>query len=314
MDLQLKKLQTQIDSLKLIKNPISVAWNLSCDNIDLEKENGWRGFGELFFNLPDLVFNKNAYHNQYHSAEAVLSASVLLNYEFEQIQRKLIGPFLLFSMLCHDVAHTGEHNNFNYELEQKAVNEISHYIEENRDILIYWKKNMQDVYGPWSLFFDTIKSIILGTDFKVGPLKNSKKYKLGNYKSQLKMLANEADILASCLSSLGPQRGALLALEQNDSKIGTWGGRCYFLKNLALYKSVSSQRLNINLHIKNQISVIDYYGAQHLDNLVKINGLDIVANAVASIVDCLDNNLSTKAQDYDFLLQLNNKKDKKIIL
>jgi hypothetical protein len=271
MNNDLNNLIHDINTIKFSNHPVLDSWEIACNNIGLKSNDSWREFGRIFSRHPDLNRQNiiNDYHNYLHSGEAILSSSILVKNEFTKIENKNIGPILLFSMMCHDIAHNGTHNTSDYELEIKAVNSMNQFVNDNPQILEFWNNNLAKEYGTWSNFSKTVEKIILGTDFKIGPKENSKQYiQNPNLKiNQLQMLANESDILPSCLSSLGPERGIKLAKEQKNPNVGTWKARQFFLQNLVIYCSNASQHLGIQAHIEKQLTAFSKYTPEYLDDL-----------------------------------------------
>ena len=217
----------------------------------------------MFLSHPDLQNSDNAYHNHFHTSEAIISGAYLAKAEFDNSSH--YGPILLFAMMGHDIAHNGGNNTYDYELEIKAVSSMEKFVSENPQIEKFWNKNFAKEYGSWENFSDTVSGIILNTDFKTGPRENSSNYKHGNSITQLKMLANEADILPSCISTLGPERGVMLGVEQNNPAVGSWKAREFFLDKLAVYASEASTKLEIPRHIKAQIKSIQSIGHDELE-------------------------------------------------
>lgn len=262
----IQQLLYKIEQINQSATPALDAWEESLHYIGLSFDSPWYPLGQLFVeHLKDLQFSPNSYHNQFHSAEAVLSAAYLIKSEFNSSTTlQYYAPILLFSMLCHDIEHNGSHNTYPYELEQKAVYAIKQCYEKTSQIQYVWDK-LIPLYGLWNQFLPIVEHIILGTDFKSGPIENSKNYQLiehnnfNNHTDNLKrlnMLANEADILLSVLSPTGIARGILLAEEQNQTQISSWAGRLFFLEKLVTYTSQASKQLDIQENIEQQIQNI----------------------------------------------------------
>lgn len=290
MNLQLEKLSLDIKTIRTHNNPVAYAWNQSFEIIGVS-DSKWRGFGHLFLNHPDLRHSTNEYHNEYHTAEAVISASYLARQEFDKITMTHSAPILLFSMLCHDIAHTGQSNTQHYELEKKAIHSLDEYVKTNPEIKEYWNEHLEKDYGNWNNFSKIIESVILNTDFEVGPKENAKNYQLGETFSQIKMLSNEADILPSCLAEFGPERAVMLAHEQSDPSVGSWRSREFFLENLVTYKSNASKRLEIDTHIQAQLDVIKFNGIEFLEHLTQSNGLENVVNDLIAEIKLAEGSL-----------------------
>lgn len=266
MNQLLKEITVEFEKNREELFPVKTAWMNSCLRIGLYPKDPFVKFGLLFSNHPDLIHSENKYHNQVHSADAIVGASFLAKEEFSEKELKINGSILIFAMMCHDIAHNGKHNNFDYELEKAAVSSFQSYIKNNPDMLTYWSQNLERQYGSWENFEKKIEAVILGTDFKNGPVVNLKNYKEDCINlNKIKLLANEADILPSCTSNLGPQLGLLLSQEQNNPGVGSWKGREFFLANLAKFGSTASQAVGIQSHIDAQLAVIQALGSSYLD-------------------------------------------------
>jgi hypothetical protein len=262
----LRNLVIEIEENRKSDSPVKRAWVNSCKRIGLESNDPFVQFGLKFANHPDLIHSDNKYHNHLHSADAIISSSFLAKEEFSNDDLKNNGALLIFSMMCHDIAHNGGHNNFDYELEKAAVKSMNDYMQSHQELLKYWNHNLINKYGSWEWFSNKVESVILGTDFKNGPKMN-----LLNYKKQqidmnrIHLLANEADILPSCTSKLGPKLGLLLALEQNNPNIGTWKSRELFISKLVNLGSIASEKIGIKEHIAKQIQIMHSIGIEELD-------------------------------------------------
>lgn len=254
MNNKLQQLVSDINKINTLNNPISLTWKISCHFIKADNCLAWLHFGEILSHHPE-INSINAYHNQYHSAEAIMSAAYLLQEEFDSETCSKVGPILLLAMMFHDVGHNGKHNTFPYELETIAYHSLSDYVERNNYLLDYWTEHLSPTYGDWKTFKHILKEIILGTDFVHGIKPNSLNYKTNNdsfHLSQLKVLANEADTLASCILDLGYERGERLATEWNNTNINSNENRIKFLSSVK-YTSDASYLLGINEHILEQI-------------------------------------------------------------
>jgi len=263
----LKNLTLEIEENRKESSPVKAAWVKSCQRIGLEINDPFVQFGLKCSNHPDLIHSNNKYHNHFHAADAIISASYLAKEEFTQNSLEINGSLLLFSMMFHDIAHNGGHNHFDYELEQAAVNSMNDYISSNKHLLVYWNNELKNKYGDWTSFSQNVESIILGTDFK-----NGLKINLKNYDevpvdiNRVRLLANEADILPSCTSTLGPKLGLLLSEELDKPIVGTWKGREFFIRELAKVGSKASKIFGIQEHVNKQLEVIHSIGIDELDN------------------------------------------------
>jgi hypothetical protein len=262
----LRNLVSEIEENRKNDSPVKRAWVNSCQRIGLDLNDPFVQFGLKFANHPDLIYSNNKYHNHLHSADAIISSSFLAKEEFSNKNLKHNGSLLLFSMMCHDIAHNGGHNNFDYELEKAAVKSMNDYMQNHLELLKYWHENLSNIYGNWKNFSTKIESVILGTDFKNGPENNLLNYQKTKIDIiQIHLLANEADILPSCTSALGPKLGVLLALEQNNPEVASWKSREFFISNLAKIGSRGSKKLGIKEHIAKQIQIMHEIGIEELD-------------------------------------------------
>jgi hypothetical protein len=262
----LKSLVIEIEENRKSDSPVKSAWVESCKRIGLELDNPFVQFGLKCANHPDLIHSDNKYHNHLHASDAIISASFLAKEEFTADSLKINGALLLFSMMFHDIAHNGGHNHFDYELEQAAVDSMNEYINDNQHLLVYWNNKLKKTYGDWATFSKTVESVILGTDFKNGPAVNLKNYNEQPIDvNKVRLLANEADILPSCTSILGPKLGLLLSEELNKPVVGTWQGREFFISKLAKLGSMASRKLEIQQHVDRQLEIINIIGIAELD-------------------------------------------------
>ncbi len=268
----LKNLVIEIEENRKIDEPVKRAWVKSCKKIGFEENDPFVQFGLKCSNHPDLIYSHNKYHNHLHASDAIISASHLALEEFSPESLKINGGLLLFSMMFHDIAHNGGHNHFDYELEQAAVDSMKQYINDNQHLLVYWDNKLKEIYGDWSNFSEKVETVILGTDFKNGPKINLQNYKENPIDiNRVRLLANEADILPSCISILGPKLGLLLSEELNNPIVGTWQGREFFIRELAKLGSEASKKFEIQKHVNKQLEVIHSIGINELDNQ-SING------------------------------------------
>lgn len=251
-------------TLREHSNPVELAWAMGCDHIGLAPSDPWREFGRRFAQHPDLQHSTLAYHNHFHSAEAVLSGAHLAALEFGD--NSVYSPILMFAMLCHDIAHTGKTNSYDYELETQAVSAMREFI--NTDMQQFWTEHMQSTHGTLKNLLNTVETIVLGTDFKNGPKLNQSNYRLNTHNNplhQLCMLANEADILPSIILDTGVPRGHWVAEEANNVAVGSWKGRMFFLSQLAVCESHASKSMGLQEHIDAQVAAIGTLGAEFLD-------------------------------------------------
>ena len=255
----------QYEILRANSNPVELAWNMGCDQIGLAHNDPWREFGLMFTQHPDLQHSDLAYHNHFHSAEAVVSAAHLALLEFGD--NSVYAPILMFSMLCHDIAHTGKTNAYDYELETQAVNAMRAFI--GPEMQQFWIEHLQSTHGTLKNFLNTVETVVLGTDFKNGPKLNQNNYRLNAHNNplhQMCMLANEADILPSIILQTGVLRGHWVAEESNTPAVGSWKGRMFFLGQLAVCESQASKAMGLQNHIDAQVAAIGALGAEFLDN------------------------------------------------
>lgn len=272
MTTKLNDIIKDIENTRSSSEPVTSGWSKACSNIGLAQNDPMITFGMMMSSHPDLVGSSNSYHNQVHAADAVISASHLAKAEFSGDALKQNGSVLLFSMLCHDIAHSGGSNQHAYELEQKAVVSMKDYVNDNPHMKNFWDANLSKKFGDWDTFSSKVEQIILGTDFQHGPKQNLQDYNdLGTDMAKLKLLANEADILPSCTSKLGPDLGKALAEEAKNPGVGSWKGREFFLGNLAKFGSQAAKEIGIIDHIQSQLGVIKKHGAESLDKASEHN-------------------------------------------
>lgn len=261
----------QYETLRAHSHAVERAWNMGCDQIGLSHNDPWRAFGLMFAQHPDLQHSDLAYHNHFHSAEAVLSAAHLAALEFGD--NSVYAPVLMFAMLCHDIAHTGKTNTYDYELETQAVAAMRAFIDP--EMAEFWRLHLESQHGTLKNLLNTVETIVLGTDFKNGPKLNRNNYRLNaqnNPLHQLCMLANEADILPSIILESGVPRGHWVAEETNTPAVGSWKGRVFFLSQLAVCESQASKTLGLQEHIDAQVAAIGALGADFLDTNNVDNG------------------------------------------
>lgn len=254
----------QCETLRAHSKPVELAWQMGCDLIGLSHTDPWRDFGIMFAQHPDLQHSTLAYHNHFHSAEAVVSAAHLAAREFGE--NSVYSPILMFAMLCHDIAHTGKTNSYDYELETQALNAMREFISP--DMQQFWNEHLQSTHGTMKNLLNTVEPIVLGTDFKNGPKLNQSNYRLNaqnNPLHQLCMLANEADILPSIILETGVPRGHWVAQEANNPAVGSWKGRMFFLSQLAVCESQASKDMGVHEHIEAQIAAIGALDADFLE-------------------------------------------------
>lgn len=281
MNKKLEEIVQQIEQNREVANPVANAWGLGCEQIGIKKDDPIVTFGMMMTSHPDLVVSSNSYHNQVHAADSVLAASHLAKAEFSGDSLKQNGSVLLFSMLCHDIAHPGGRNQHAYELEQKAVASMKDYVNDNSHMKTFWDENLSKKFGDWDTFSSKVEQIILGTDFQNGPKQNLQDYnEFGTDLDKLKLLANESDILPSCTSKLGPNLGKAFAEETKTPGDGTWKGREFFLENLVTFGSEAAKKIGIIDHIQDQLKVIKEYGAESLDKASENGNFFAIADKV----------------------------------
>lgn len=241
------------------KTPVIFSWNKALNYLHFPLSSAWREFGEMFIaSQPDLTYSPNAYHNQIHAAEAIFSAAILIKEEFNSEECLHYAPYLLFGMMCHDIAHNGSHNIVDYELENMAVKSMKKSLK-TLDFQSYWSDNFQEEFGSLSRFQKRIQRLILGTEFNVGIKKNVKTYTHNIENSpfvRINTLANEADIFVSIMNHFSKEKGLLLSIEQKAPTIATKEGQLFFLEHLAYYVSNASQKLGIHNYLSQQIESI----------------------------------------------------------
>ncbi len=227
-------------------------------------------FYKIGLDLAQSSFFKNeggpSYHNSYHAAEAMISATTLLKTEFEDEPEKIKkwGPYLVLGMMAHDLDHSGGKNQSFAELEWKSFNTLQDFIFQK---VAEWEVDghkTNDLMVNHSL--DVLKEIIVGTEFSKNAKDNIANYKNSDF-DRIKLLANEADILPASLSLTGLERAELLTKEWNDSSVSSFKGYVGFLKFAVNYQSDAAKELGLDKDIQSQITAFDVLGGENLDNM-----------------------------------------------
>lgn len=255
---KIELIKKDIIRIQKSRNKLSDAWFMACNNLNIVDDVSLI-FGYFILNNKELK-NKNKYHNQLHTAEAMIVASHLINYEYKNdVKAKEINGFkLIIAMMYHDINHEGRNNLYAHELEKKAILTLYKFIEDNRIIIDYYNEHLKNKYGTFHAFLQDIAKVIYNTDFNYGVKNNINSYtENSNDLQKISMLANEADIFVSCLNDLGLEKNHLLAKEINDESLKLWKSRRFFLSNLAHFKSEASNIIKIKEHIQHQINYID---------------------------------------------------------
>jgi hypothetical protein len=131
------------------------------------------------------------YHNEIHVVEVILASYILGRRERLPIYR--IAE-LLIAAAAHDLGHTGQTNQFNYELESNAFDIVKPILENT---------------GLPPENVERIRQMILATDYKVGAPEARKAYLETRNLAPLdeqrllasqSVLLTEADVLFSCFN------------------------------------------------------------------------------------------------------------------
>lgn len=259
MDCELQKVVEAVVSLKKERDPLGAAWRKAFSVLELDSP--WIEYGLSFLaKSGDAYETDNAYHNKLHIAETVVCAAFLAKAEYESREELAeLAPLLLFTMLCHDLKHTGGSNLKPFELEAasvKAMNEIA----ETPELEELWKTEVKPVSGSRYYAFEVISNAIYATDFAHSFASNLRNYchpVNGSVpQNVINLLANEADLLPSSMEQTGMERSKQLAEETGIAAIGTLKGRLGFLENMAKYVSKGSSKIGVQKDVVRQIALI----------------------------------------------------------
>jgi len=191
------------------------------------------------------------YHNRLHTADALVSLCWML--KLLKTDKHVVpdewAAALLLAVASHDVLHPGGANSYLQEFEQQSVNQF---------------QQLAARHGIDDVWVQRISQLILLTDPSLVSA-NHDKVKAKAFVFDLDwavVLVNEADILASATSHLGPGLGLQLAQEWKykqhrlHSVVGTDAGRLNFLRSLR-FSSPASIRLGIRQAVDQQIQALD---------------------------------------------------------
>lgn len=224
-------------------------------------------------------FNKTKtnpfYHNYQHFSEAVISAAFLGKEEFKDVSnREQYITILLVSMIGHDLFHEGTTNKTGEASneEKSAIAVLNIFNKKNKSGDMVYPNISKDVKRQ-------IAEIILGTEFGCAAKENKENYSFDKPLEQLKLLANEADVLVSCLPHCGPDMGILLGKELAAishpfaNMVSSWEGRELFLKQGAgNFISKASLNLGIEKLRLEELKSIEFFGAKELDKISQLAG------------------------------------------
>lgn len=210
------------------------------------------------------------YHNHKHFSEAVISAAFLGKEEFKEVSnREQYITILLVSMIGHDLFHDGTTNKSGEvsNEEKSAIAVLNIFNKKNENGSSVYPEITKDVKRQ-------VAEIILGTEFGSAAKENKENYALNKPLEQIKVLANEADVLVSCLPHYGPDMGILLGKELAAishpfaNMVASWEGRELFLKQGAGgFISQASNNLGIEKLRLAELEAIEFFGAKELDKI-----------------------------------------------
>lgn len=169
-----------------------------------------------------------AYHNRTHAAETLVAARWLINHQYgnDCLLEREQGLRLLTAMSAHDL---------DYEcIDHQAPMGTA---EAHSAGLLAKAFDILDPNDDFTAVKNELVAVILGTEPVHGPTQNSLALQEnpGSLSVQLRVLANEADVLASILMETGLERGARLAREWKDrgqplaDQVASVEGRRHFL-------------------------------------------------------------------------------------
>ena len=168
-----------------------------------------------------------AYHNSLHTADVLVSLTVLLSIQLRQtpVVDKLWLATVLTAAVGHDFAHPGGINRFDSEIESFSVNSLQAQVDSSTLL---------------PLDLEHIEQLILNTEVKLVP-SNHSTVAHADFVWNLawcSVLLNEADILASATPEFGPGLCQSLSQEWADAgvedslAIATPQGWMDFLKSI----------------------------------------------------------------------------------
>jgi hypothetical protein len=168
-----------------------------------------------------------AYHNSLHTADVLVSLTVLLSIQLRQtpVVDKLWLATVLTAAVGHDFAHPGGINRFDSEIESFSVNRLQAQVDSSTLL---------------PLDLEHIEQLILNTEVKLVPSNHSAVVH-ADFAWNLawcSVLLNESDILASATPEFGPGLCQSLSQEWADAgvkdshTIATPQGWMEFLKSI----------------------------------------------------------------------------------
>ena len=187
------------------------------------------------------------YHNRLHTADALVSLTVmlcLLKRQHEVVPDEWAAALLL-TVTSHDVLHPGGANSYLQEFELQSVKELKLWLERY-EINSHWSRCIEQlILNTDPSLVQTNHDKVIGTQFTFNM-------------DWATVLVNEADILASASAEFGQDLGNHLAQEWQwkdhplHTIVGTAGGRVNFLKSLR-FSSPAALALNMPLIVAKQV-------------------------------------------------------------
>lgn len=206
-----------------------------------------------------------AYHNRTHAAEVVLAGAWLAQAEFvfDPTHQKEAGLVLLTALVAHDLGHQGV-------LPNEPVGTME-AISATRCI---------DAWRPYGyprafvVAAQRVASVILGTEFTRGPSMNAALLAAHpqDWQVRVRVLANDADVLASVLAWTGMERTRRLVEERaqcgvaDPAAVAGWSNRLKFLQH-AVLRSQGAQVTGCVAAQGREVLAIEQQGADVLDAL-----------------------------------------------
>lgn len=188
-----------------------------------------------------------AYHNSLHTADVLVSLTVLLR--IQMLQTLVIDKLLLATVLTaavgHDFAHPGGMNQFDSEIESYSINSLKAQIDSS-------------TLDPVDL--ERIEKLILRTEVKLVPSSHAAVANTDFVWSLpwCSVLLNEADILASATPEFGPTLCQSLSQEwanasvEDSLTIATPQGWLHFLKSIQ-FSSPAAHTLGLPAQVQRLI-------------------------------------------------------------
>ncbi len=247
------KFHSGIKAIHEAEKPISKAWELSLDHLELDDK--VKKLMEILSDHENLFINYNYYHNHIHFAEVIWASAFLAkkeNFEDKYFESMVI---LLISATFHDAGHPGRANRAPFETEK-----ISAEFFRN-----WWKNNSLFVenilpMNP-SQIEQAVNELILFTDFTQGQAKVITDYFIrrdnenyGLKMAKLKKILIEADVLMNCLPQSSFHKTGLILKEsvRNIADDKKWLLILEFLKENAphLFTSDACKELKIDALVR----------------------------------------------------------------